>query len=216
MGDLRTNAGFVITNAISVGNKEYVLGVNMKNTQSFVTWECKEGTDYFWGHYTTSLLAATKDLCQRVMEEVDYLECGKQQRNVEFEYILEATIKHEDGCAIVQFPARELDSILGSIGITLPPERVYLGGHSDIEVHLHHNGNPVPDAMIHLFRDDNSLRMVNEVTRAVFHSDWHVYERVEEKLKVDFYADAESLLRDAVGYARYLKDRQKSNRQEER
>lgn len=49
MSDMRTNAGFVITNAIPVGNKEIVLGVNMKNAQSFVTWECKEGTDYYWG-----------------------------------------------------------------------------------------------------------------------------------------------------------------------
>lgn len=80
MGDIRTNAGFVITNAIPIGNKEFVLGVNMKNAQSFVTWECTGRTDYFWGHYSDSLLKATKDLCQRVVDEVDYLEC-RQQRN---------------------------------------------------------------------------------------------------------------------------------------
>lgn len=108
---------------------------------------------------------------------------------------------------IIQFPTNELGDILGSIGITLPPERVYLGGHTDIEVHLQHNGDQMTDAMAHLFRDKNSLRMVNEVAKAVFHADWRVYERVEEKLKTDFYADAENLLRDAVDYAKYLKDK---------
>lgn len=220
MSDLRTNAGFVITSAIPVGNKEFVLGVNMKNaqsnTQSFVTWECKDKNDYFWGHYSNSLLAATKDLCQRVMEEVSYLGDREQERNAEAKYILAATVKHGNHRATVEFPTKELGSVLESIGITLPPERVYLGGHTDIEVHLQHNGNPVTDALLHLFGDNNSLRMVNEVAKAVFHSDWRVYERVEEKLKTDFYVDAENLLRDAVDYARYLKDRQKTERQRER
>lgn len=209
MSDMRTNAGFVITNAIPVGNKEIVLGVNMKNAQSFVTWECKEGTDYYWGHYTDNLLKATKDLCQRVMGEVEYLELNEQERNPESGYILIATVKHEGNTAVIQFPTKELGDILESIGITLPPERVYLGGHTDIEVHLQHNGNPMIDAMVHLFHDKNSLRMVNEVTKEVFHSDWRVYERVEEKLKMDFYVDVEDLLRDAVDYSKYLKDKQR-------
>lgn len=49
MGDKRINAGFEIINSIPVGNAEFVLGVNMKNPASFVTWECKNKTDYFWG-----------------------------------------------------------------------------------------------------------------------------------------------------------------------
>ena len=213
MSDMRTNAGFVITNAIPVGNKEIVLGVNMKNAQSFVTWECKEGTDYYWGHYTDNLLKATKDLCQRVMGEIEYLELAEQERNTESGYILIATVKHEENSAVIQFPTKELGDILESIGIILPPERVYLGGHTDIEVHLQHNGNPMIDAMVHLFHDKNSLRMVNEVIKAVFHSDWRVYERVEEKLKMDFYVDVENLLRDAVDYSKYLKDIQRDSRE---
>lgn len=213
MSDMRTNAGFVITNAIPVGNKEIVLGVNMKNAQSFVTWECKEGTDYYWGHYTDNLLKATRDLCQRVMGEVDYLELDEHERNPESGYILIATVKHEGNSAVIQFPTKELGDILESIGITLPPERVYLGGHTDIEVHLQLNGNPMIEAMVHLFSDKNSLRMVNEVTKAVFHSDWRVYERVEEKLKMDFYVDVENLLRDAVDYSKYLKDKQRDSRE---
>ncbi len=214
MGDMRTNEGFVITNAIPVGNKEIVLGVNMKNPQSFVTWECKDGTDYYWGHYTDSLLKATKDLCQRVMGEIEYLELDGQERNPEGGYILTATVRHEGNSAVIQFPTKELGDILESIGITLPPERVYLGGHTDIEVHLRHNGNPMTDAMVHLFHDKNSLRMVNEVAKAVFHSDWRVYERVEGKLKTGFYADAGNLLRDAMDYAKYLKDRHRDRGEE--
>lgn len=40
MNDFRTNAGFVITNSISVGNAEFVLGVNMKNPDSWITALC--------------------------------------------------------------------------------------------------------------------------------------------------------------------------------
>ena len=214
MSDIRTNAGFVITNAIPVGNKEFVLGVNIKNPKSFVTWECKGGTDYFWGHYTDSLLKATRDLCQRVMGEVEYLEQAEQERKEENSYALVATVKHEDNTAVIQFPTSELGEILGSIGVTPPPERVYLGGHTDMEVSLQHNGNPMIDAMVHLFSDRNSLRMVNEVTKAVFYSDCRVYERVNEKLKMDFYADAENLLRDAVDYSKYLKDKQRDRGEE--
>ena len=214
MSDIRTNAGFVITNAIPVGNKEFVLGVNIKNPKSFVTWECKGGTDYFWGHYTDSLLKATRDLCQRVMGEVEYLEQAEQERKEENSYALVATVKLEDNTAVIQFPTSELGEILGSIGVTLPPERVYLGGHTDMEVSLQHNGNPMIDAMVHLFSDRNSLRMVNEVTKAVFYSDCRVYERVNEKLKMDFYADAENLLRDAVDYSKYLKDKQRDRGEE--
>lgn len=204
MGDFRTNAGFIITNTIPVGDKEFVLGVNMKNAQSFVTWECKDKTDYFWGHYSDNLLKATKDLCQRVMEEIAYLEYIEQQRNEEPGYILAATIKYGEHYEVLKFPTKELENVLESIGITLPPEQVYLGGHSDIEVYLQHNGHPVTDAIIRLFRDNNSLHMVNEVTESVFRSDWRVYERVEEKLKTNFYVNAEHLLRDAVNYKKFM------------
>lgn len=71
---MRENEGFIITSAIPVGSKEFVLGVNRENPQSFVTWECKGGADYYWGHYMNNLLKATKDLCQRAMDEAEYLE----------------------------------------------------------------------------------------------------------------------------------------------
>ena len=223
MDNFRTNAGFVITTSIPVGNAEFVLGVNMKNPNSFVTWECKNKTDYFWGHYTDSLLKATKDLCQRAMDEVLYLEqreAGAAHRNPDSGYTLTATVKYGDSSAVIQFPTQELADVLGSIGITQPPERVYLGGYSDIKVHLQHEDNKVADALVRLFKDDNSLRMVNEVAKAVFHSDFRVYDFIEKNLKGDRYKSVEDVLRDAVDYGKYLKDisqkQKKSGGREER
>lgn len=214
MSDMRVNAGFVIANAIPVGDKEFVLGVNMKNAQSFVTWECKDKADYYWGHYMDSLLKATKDLCERVMGEIEYLEQRETGQKPENRYCMVAAVKHEGNFAMIQFPTKELGSMLESIGITLPPERVYLGSHPDIEVHLQHEGNKTVNALVHLFRENNSLRMVNEVAKAVFHSDWRVYEWVVEKLKTDSYSDVENLLRDAVDYSKYVKDKQSERREE--
>ena len=62
------------------------------------------------------------------------------------------------------------------------------------------------DALVRLFRDDNSLRMVNEVSKAVFHADFRVYEWVEKNLRDDRYKSVEDVLRDAVDYGKYLKD----------
>lgn len=209
MDSFRTNAGFVITTSIPVGNAEFVLGVNMKIPNSFVTWECKGQTDYFWGHYTDSLLKATKDLCQRAMDEVLYLEQREEkaaQRNPDSGYHLTATVTYGDSSAVIQFPTQELADVLGSIGITQPPEKVYIKGYSDIKVQLHNGDGKVADALVRLFRDDNSLRMVNEVAKAVFHADTHVYEWVEKNLRDDRYKSVEDVLRDAVDYGKYLKD----------
>lgn len=79
MGDKkRVNAGYTIVCAVPVGSKEVVLGRHETAPDQFVTWDCIDGTDYMWGHYTDSLLKATQDLCERVMEEVAYLERKEQ------------------------------------------------------------------------------------------------------------------------------------------
>lgn len=140
----------------------------------------------------------------------------EQARKDDRGYMLVATVSHEGNAAVIQFPTKDLGCVLESIGIARPPERVYLGGMPGVEVHLLHNGNQVADALAHLFGKDNSLRMVNEVAKAVFHSDWRVYEWVEERLKTDAYSDVERLLRDAVDYAKYIKDRQRNGGREER
>lgn len=71
---IRSNAGYIITDSVHVGNTEFVLGVNQATGASFVTWECTNGNNYFWGHYTDNLLAAQKDLCERALGEVRIIE----------------------------------------------------------------------------------------------------------------------------------------------
>ncbi len=207
MDNKRVNAGYVITSAVSVGNMEFVLGVHSKAPKQFVTWECQHGTDYIWGHYTDSLLKAVKDLCGRVMAEIEYLEQKEQGiviRNANSEYFLLGIVKHGENKAVIHFPAKRLGDILGSIGITLPPERVYLSGHPDIEVELCHEGGRMPEGLIHLLDDRTSLRMVNELAESVFHSDWRIYERVKKNLSRDLYQSPEDLLRDAAWYAKEI------------
>ena len=58
--DLRINAGYIITDAIHVGNTEFVLGVSEQAKAQFVTWECKDGKNYFFGHYHSDLLAGAR------------------------------------------------------------------------------------------------------------------------------------------------------------
>ena len=45
--DWRENAGYIITNAITIGDSEIVLGVHKTRPNEFVTWECKNKTEYF-------------------------------------------------------------------------------------------------------------------------------------------------------------------------
>ena len=45
----------------------------MSNTPApFVTWECKDGNNYFWGHYLTTRKAAERDLLERAVQELEY------------------------------------------------------------------------------------------------------------------------------------------------
>ena len=69
--DWRTNAGYIITNQIAIGESEIVLGVHQTRPNMFVTWECDNKTNYYWGHYHTNLLDAQKDFCKRGMEKAE-------------------------------------------------------------------------------------------------------------------------------------------------
>lgn len=79
--DIRMNAGYIITDSIHIGKAEFVLGVNSKAPAQFVTWECKDGNNYFWGHYCTTLFAAQKDLCERATREIHILEPVDQAKD---------------------------------------------------------------------------------------------------------------------------------------
>lgn len=71
---LRINAGYVISDSIHVGDSEFVLGVSQYIPNDYVTWKCKDGTNYFWGHYHSDPIKAVKDLVSRAMEEIQALE----------------------------------------------------------------------------------------------------------------------------------------------
>ena len=68
----RECAGYIITQSIKVKDSEFVLGEHSKKDM-YVTWRCKDGDNYFWGHYTSNRYEALKDLCQRAEREIDYL-----------------------------------------------------------------------------------------------------------------------------------------------
>ena len=77
--DWRTNAGYIITNSITVGNTEIVLGVHTENPDSFVTWLCRDKNYYYWGHYYSDLLSAQKDFLKRGLAEVRTIEQHKHR-----------------------------------------------------------------------------------------------------------------------------------------
>lgn len=77
----RINQGYEIIQSIQVGRAEFVLGEHPKAPSRYVTWECKDKDNYFAGNYMNNLLAATKDLCERAMTQIEYLEQKEAERN---------------------------------------------------------------------------------------------------------------------------------------
>ena len=76
----RKNAGYIITNAITIGESEIVLGVHETKPNMFVTWECANKNNYFWGHYFTNLVAAQKDFCERGLNKVRFYEQNQKKK----------------------------------------------------------------------------------------------------------------------------------------
>ena len=72
----RECAGYIIAQSIKVKDSEFVLGEHPKKDM-YVTWRCKDGDNYFWGHYTSNRYEALKDLCQRAEQEIDYLNTNR-------------------------------------------------------------------------------------------------------------------------------------------
>lgn len=64
---MRTNEGYAIKNTIRIDDVEFVFGEHMTVPNRFVTWECKDGDNYYWGHYFDSCMPAVKDLLQRAL-----------------------------------------------------------------------------------------------------------------------------------------------------
>ena len=76
----RKNIGYVITDSVRIGETEFVIGAHEKDPNRFVTWACKDGDNYFWGHYMTDKLAALRDLLDRAGEELSLLEMRQTQK----------------------------------------------------------------------------------------------------------------------------------------
>ncbi len=64
----RQNIGYTITDSVHIGDSEFVIGHNPKAVTPYVTWECANGNNYFWGHYVTDRAAAERDLLERATE----------------------------------------------------------------------------------------------------------------------------------------------------
>ena len=76
------NAGYVITDRLTVGNAEFVIGQRNEAPAKFVTWKCKKGEkDYYWGHYCSDRLTALEDLCNRALDEIHYLRSLRQEKD---------------------------------------------------------------------------------------------------------------------------------------
>lgn len=80
--DKGNNAGYTITDRLTVGNVEFVIGQNENAPAKFVTWKCKKGeTDYYWGHYCSDRMIALEDLCNRALDEIHYLRSIQQVKD---------------------------------------------------------------------------------------------------------------------------------------
>ena len=67
----RTNAGYTVIETIRADeHTEVVLGKKETSLGTmYVTWQCLDCNDYFWGHYfVNDENAARRDLCNRALE----------------------------------------------------------------------------------------------------------------------------------------------------
>ena len=72
--NIRMNTGYIITDSIHIGETEFVIGVHSTQPNMFVTWACRNGDNYFWGHYLTSRDAAEHDLVDRAKDQLQLLD----------------------------------------------------------------------------------------------------------------------------------------------
>ena len=79
----RKNAGYIITNSITIGESEIVLGVHETRPNEFVTWECSGKDNYYWGHYFSDQLRAQKDFLERALDKVRFYEVNKPRKKPE-------------------------------------------------------------------------------------------------------------------------------------
>ena len=72
--------GYIITNQITIGDTEILLGVHETQPNMFMTCECdvkdkaKSEREYSWEHYYTTLMEAQRDFCMRGINKADFYE----------------------------------------------------------------------------------------------------------------------------------------------
>lgn len=67
----RKNAGYTIVQSLVIGNAEFVIGHHPTAPAPYVTWECMNGNNYFWGHYCNDRMTADRDLLNRANVELE-------------------------------------------------------------------------------------------------------------------------------------------------
>ena len=69
----RINAGSEIFDSIKIGKAEFVVGKNIHTPSQYVTWECSNGNNYFWGHYFSDRSEALRDMYSRAEAEISFI-----------------------------------------------------------------------------------------------------------------------------------------------
>ncbi len=70
--EIRENAGYTITDSVHIGSAEFVIGEQQTQYGAmYVTWQCRDGDNYFWGHYLNSRQEAERDLIDRAHSQLD-------------------------------------------------------------------------------------------------------------------------------------------------
>ena len=69
----RNNAGYEIFDSIKIGKAEFVVGKNIHAPSQYVTWECSNGNNYFWGHYFSDRSEALRDMYSRAEAEISFI-----------------------------------------------------------------------------------------------------------------------------------------------
>ena len=79
----RQCAGYTIVQSLMIGNSEFVIGHHPTAPQPYVTWECSNGDNYYWGHYFNERQQADRDLLERAKDELDRQDQrrGDRQKN---------------------------------------------------------------------------------------------------------------------------------------
>lgn len=196
---------YIITDIFPVGRIQTAMGVHSEKRQ-FATWEVKDG-EYLWAHYFTDQQEAIKDLCSRTLREMNNRQKGIMREDND--YTVTAIVKNGKDTAVIEFPTNELADILGSIGIREPVDKVCIGGKYAVEITP--GSGKMADALNHIFKKGDSLHLVNETARSVYHADYFVYDMVEEKLKYGEFSSAEELKKAADTMAEKLKKKNKKS-----